>query len=79
MTVVVTGNSDTCTFPGTYSQTGHFGRLIGTYLCTSGANGTFDFFEMVRNAFDFRMRTKLVPRPNCTINGHFVGVQPEGS
>jgi hypothetical protein len=77
MTIVTKALGDTCTFPGTYSQAGHFGRLTGTYLCVSGANGMFDFVEMVRNSYDLRMRTKLTPAADCTITGHMVGLQPE--
>ena len=54
MTIVTVANGDTCTFPGTYSQRGHFGRSLGNYVCTSGASGTFDFYEMIHNFSDFR-------------------------
>lgn len=30
-----------CTYTGSYSQTGHMGRIEGAYSCNGGANGSF--------------------------------------
>lgn len=53
MTIVTQSNAGTCTFPGTYSQAGHFGTFIGNYACTSGDNGSFLFGEMSAGYYDF--------------------------
>ena len=74
MTLTIDANGDTCSFTGAYSQTGHFGRAFGNYTCTSGASGTFDFFEMVRTHADFRARTSIT-RGGCTIKGRMVGLE----
>ncbi|HET9830929.1 MAG TPA: hypothetical protein VFP91_04450 [Vicinamibacterales bacterium] len=75
MTVVSAAQGDTCNFPGVYSQSGHFGRVVGTYVCASGATGTFSFFEMVRNYSDFRARTSITTASGCTLTGNLVGLQ----
>jgi hypothetical protein len=46
MTIGLAGPGATCTFTGTLSQAGQFGSVAGTYSCTSGDFGTFQFFEM---------------------------------
>jgi hypothetical protein len=74
MTLVIVANGDTCSFAGSYSQTGHFGRAFGSYTCTSGASGTFDFFEMVRTHADFRARTSIT-KSGCTIKGRMIGLE----
>lgn len=35
-----------CSFVGSYSQTGQYGRMAGNYSCSNGEVGTFAFFEM---------------------------------
>lgn len=74
MTVVITARGDTCTYPGTYNQFGHFGTVVGSYICTSGATGTFNFFEMVRNFSDFRARTSITTAAGCTLKGYLLGL-----
>src|SRR4030095_2971966 len=37
-----------CTYTGNYTQEGRFGRSIGSFTCSNGEAGTFDFFEMQR-------------------------------
>lgn len=46
----------TCTYTGTYSQEGRYGRLIGTYTCSSGASGNYDMFEIDTNSQAFSGR-----------------------
>lgn len=75
MTIVTNANGNQCTFPGTYSQTGHFGGVIGSYTCTNGTGGTFDIFEMVRTHADFRARMSVTPAIDCTIKGRMVGLE----
>ena len=36
----------TCGFSGSYSQTGQFGKVLGSYSCDNGEVGSFNFFEM---------------------------------
>ncbi|HJU21468.1 MAG TPA: hypothetical protein VJ891_03075 [Casimicrobiaceae bacterium] len=36
----------TCTYNGSYAQTGKLGEVGGTYSCTDGTAGTFSMFEM---------------------------------
>ena len=77
MTVVATTNGDTCTYSGTYTQGGHFGRVAGNYSCSSGDTGTFTIFEMARSWYEFRARTSLVSQTGCTLKGFLAGlIQP---
>lgn len=67
----------TCTFLGTYTQSGHFGRIAGNYTCSSGDAGAFKFFEMAMSYYEMRARTQLISQSGCTLNGYMVGlVQP---
>jgi hypothetical protein len=43
-TSVVVASSE-CTFNGTYSQEGQFGRIVGTYTC-GATSGPFTFYEL---------------------------------
>lgn len=75
MTMVVASGSDTCTFTGTYSQTGHFGRFVGNYSCIGGDTGTFSFKEMARSFYDFRALTSLASQTGCTLKGYLIGLE----
>jgi hypothetical protein len=75
MTVITVSNADTCTFPGTYTQGGHFGRVSGAYACASGDSGTFSIFEMAVSFYDFRARTVLNSSSGCTIKGYIDGLR----
>lgn len=74
-TAVVVTTGDSCSYAGTYRQTGHFGSIFGSFTCTSGASGTFDFFEMIRTHADFRARTTITRAGGCTIKGRMVGLE----
>ena len=74
-TVIVATASDSCTHTGSYQQAGHFGTIAGTFTCTSGASGSFGFFEMVRTHADFRARTTITRAGGCTIKGRMVGLE----
>lgn len=39
-------NGGSCTFSGTLTQGGQFGRMVGNYSCDDGEVGTFNMFEM---------------------------------
>ena len=75
MTIVTQTSLDRCTFPGTYSQDGHFGLVFGSYTCASGDSGTFHFFEMAASEYDFRARTLVTSVRGCTINGNADGLR----
>jgi hypothetical protein len=74
ITIVTQTNADTCTFPGTYTQGGHFGRVSGGYVCASGDSGTFTIFEMAVSWYDFRGRTLLNSNSGCTLKGYINGL-----
>lgn len=74
MTVVTMAGGNTCTFPGFYNQSGHFGHLAGSYTCTSGTSGTFTFFEMARSFYEFRARTFLTNAAGCVLKGYLMGL-----
>ena len=76
MTIVTNMNGNTCTFPGTYSQRGHFGSINGSYVCTSGDAGTFLIFEMADSQYDFRARIRFVSQTGCTLAGQMDGIRP---
>ncbi len=40
-----------CTIVGTYSQSGQYGDVSGTYSCSSGDKGTFDLSNMIVTPF----------------------------
>ena len=46
----------TCSFGGTYSQTGKLGDVQGTYSCSDGTRGTFEAFEMTPTISGFNAR-----------------------
>jgi hypothetical protein len=76
MTIVTNTNANTCTFPGTYSQRGHFGAINGSYVCTSGDAGTFHIFEMAASQYDFRARIYFFSQTGCTLAGQMDGILP---
>jgi len=70
ITIVTQTDADSCTFPGTYTQAGHFGHVSGGYVCASGDSGTFAIFEMAVSWYDFRARTVLNSNTGCTLKGY---------
>ena len=75
VTLTVQTGADTCSFPGAFSQGGHFGRVAGAYTCASGDAGTFTIFEMAVSYYDFRARTVLNSNSGCTIKGYIDGLR----
>jgi hypothetical protein len=51
-------NLGTCTFSGTYSQTGKLGQVQGTYSCSSGEHGNFNMVEMTPTISGFTARVQ---------------------
>jgi len=74
-TIVVQSLMASCTFTGNYTQAGHFGRIAGSYTCTTGDAGTFAFFEMAVSWYDFRARTQLTSQSGCTLQGFANGLK----
>jgi hypothetical protein len=74
-TMVATASGSTCTYSGTYAQSGRFGEVNnGTYTCTDGAAGTFNSFEMYVNISGFTARANI-NNAACTATSHFGGMR----
>jgi hypothetical protein len=71
MSTVITGAS--CTFTGTYSQTGKLGEVQGTYSCTDTSHGTFDAIEMTPTVNGFTARISG-QNQFCNWSGYFGGI-----
>jgi hypothetical protein len=71
MSAVTTGAS--CTFTGTYSQTGKLGEVQGTYSCTDSSHGTFDAIEMTPTVSGFTARISG-QNQFCNWSGYFGGI-----
>lgn len=56
VSVTATTSGGTCTFSGTYSQTGKLGQVTGNYACTSGVQGAFALIEMTPTISGFTGR-----------------------
>jgi len=67
--------NDTCTYTGPYQQTGRFGRVSGSYACTSGSSGQFTFYEMGRDDYAIRARTLVALPSGCIANGDIVALE----
>lgn len=67
----VSGGS--CSYSGAYSQSGHMGSAAGSYSCSGGQTGTFNFFEMEKSISGMTGRfTSLAG--TCALEGRFGGV-----
>lgn len=75
MAIVTRSNANTCTFPGTYTQAGHFGQLLGSYVCTSGDHGNFAFGEMAVSYYDFRSRLRFTDQTGCMWESYMNGIK----
>jgi hypothetical protein len=74
-TMVTTGSAATCTYTGTYSQTGRFGSVNnGSYNCTDGTSGTFRLAEMYVNVSGFTGRGTF-QNTACSAASHFGGMR----
>jgi hypothetical protein len=74
-TMISTGQSATCTYTGTYGQDGRMGRVSGgTYSCTDGTAGSFQFFEMYVNITGFSSRGTF-QNQTCSATFHLGGVR----
>jgi len=66
----------TCSFVGTFSQAGQFGKMVGNYSCSSGDNGTFNMFEMNAgfNSVTGRL-TMASSNIGCKGDGYYGGIR----
>jgi len=65
-----------CTYSGTYSQSGQFGSISGTYACTSGDAGTFATDHMSVAPFGAMMRVSgSSTGTGCQSTGQIGGVR----
>jgi hypothetical protein len=64
----------TCTYNGTYSQTGKLGEVTGSYACNNGVQGSFDLVEMTPTISGF---TGRITGQNqfCQFSGSFGGLR----
>jgi hypothetical protein len=67
-----------CTFSGTYSQSGQFGNVSGTYSCTNGDMGTFATDHMTVAPFGVVMRvSSSSTKTACQNKGQIGGVRSD--
>ncbi len=67
-----------CTYTGTYSQAGRFGRMDASFTCTNGGNGQATFYEMTRNGsamLNGLMSAK--DNMNCSYSMHFTAISAD--
>jgi hypothetical protein len=65
----------TCTFTGTYVQSGHFGQSAGTFVCSNGAHGTHAFYEMAVQQHAISGRMTFTDETGCTVYAALGGVR----
>ncbi|HET7442105.1 MAG TPA: hypothetical protein VFJ47_12445, partial [Terriglobales bacterium] len=74
-TLIWTGQAATCTFTGTYGQSGRMGSVpTQSYSCTDGTAGTFQLFEMYVNVTGFSSRGTFQDQ-SCSATFHLGGVR----
>ena len=76
ITITTAITTVTCTYIGTLRQDGQFGSITGGFACTSGAQGTFQLFEVAVSVNDIRGRYTASGSGatlGCQANGYFAG------
>ena len=67
-----------CTYAGTYSQSGQFGRISGSYTCTNGDAGTFATSNMIVTPVGMVMRvSNASAKTGCQSTGQIGGVRKD--
>ena|SRR5882757_3310008 len=67
-----------CTYSGTYSQSGQFGTISGSYSCTNGDVGTFNTTNMIVTPVGMVMRvSSLSTSRACQSTGQIGGVRKD--
>lgn len=69
ISMAVANALDSCTYTGTYMQTGKLGQAQGTFTCASGDAGTFNFIEMTPTVTGFTARVSGAD-PFCQWSGN---------
>jgi len=70
----VTLKTDSCTFTGTYTQTGQVGAVAGNYSCTGGTSGPFTMFDIRVETSNISGRY-LLRNQLCSRDGNFSGAR----
>lgn len=73
VTFILANSAGTCTFSGTYTQTGKLGRAQGTYSCSNTAQGTFNAVEMTPTISGFTARVSG-QNQYCQWSGYLGGI-----
>jgi len=70
-----------CSFAGTLSQAGQFGKVEGTFECTPiHDDGSFTFYELVVGKYALSGRFKSRDEDTgCTNDGYFSAARRRGS
>lgn len=71
--LVLANNVATCTFNGTYAQTGKLGNVQGTYGCSDGTRGNFIAIEMTPTISGFTARVAGQSQ-YCQWSGYMGGI-----
>jgi hypothetical protein len=70
-------NTSSCTYNGTYTQSGKMGRFSGPYSCTTGETGTMSFIEMTNRIGMLSGRIQGTSTTlGCAYSGRFTGLDP---
>lgn len=59
----------TCNFNGSYSQIGRMASSHASYVCSTGENGSVDFFEMTRERLGIISRLRGTDNLGCSLRG----------
>jgi hypothetical protein len=70
-------NGGSCSYPGTLTQLGQMGDIVGSYTCTDGTAGTFHLFEMQVNIAGLtgRFTASNSSPAGCQQSGWFGGIR----
>ncbi|HXU22998.1 MAG TPA: hypothetical protein VN697_03100, partial [Tepidiformaceae bacterium] len=74
ITITTTTAATTCTYNGTYTQTGKLGLVNGSYSCTNAVAGSFQLFDMTPMLSGFTGRF-AGQNNHCQFSGYFGGVR----
>lgn len=67
-----------CSYPGTYTQSGRMGSLVGTYSCSDGSAGSFTMSEIQASPYGFSAKLNASVS-GCGRYGHIGGVRTVAS
>ena len=71
---MVLQTSDTCSFVGTYAQTGSIGAASGTLSCNDGTTGTFSMTAMQWTIYGMSAQIVAHQTGGCTLSGIIGGI-----